>query len=139
MEYAIIESGGKQYKAVPGGTIEVDRLANEVGDEVVLEKVLLHNTGKKVSVGTPTVTGAKVKTTVVAQIKAPKVIVFKYKPRNRYRVKSGHRQRYTRLQVESIDVAKKKKKSTKAKKADEKVTEEKVAEEKVTEENENGA
>ena len=135
MEYAIIESGGKQYKTVPGGTIEVDRLVNEVGDEVVLEKVLLHNDGKKVSVGTPTVAGAKVKTTVVAQVKAPKVIVFKYKPRNRYRVKTGHRQRYTRLQIESIDVAKKKKKaSTKAKKK-----EEKAIEEKVTEEKDNGA
>ncbi|MDX1435839.1 MAG: 50S ribosomal protein L21 [Anaerolineales bacterium] len=109
MEYAIVESGGKQYKAVPGGTIEVDRLHTEVGDEVVLEKVLLHNDGKKVNVGQPIVAGASVKTTVVAQIKAPKVIVFKYRPRNRYRVKTGHRQKYTRLQIDSIDVAKKKK------------------------------
>jgi large subunit ribosomal protein L21 len=119
MEYAIVESGGKQYKAVPGGTIEIDRLASEIGDEVILENVLLHNDGKQVNVGKPTIAGAKIKTTVVAQIKAPKIIVFKYRPRNRYRVKTGHRQKYTRLQIDSIEVAKKKKpRKAKVKKED---------------------
>ena len=102
MEYAIVEKGGKQYKAIPGNTIEVDRMDVEVGDQVEFESVLLVSDGKKVKVGKPTIKGARVQTTVVAQVKAPKIIVFKYKPKNRYRVKSGHRQRYTKLQVDSI-------------------------------------
>jgi large subunit ribosomal protein L21 len=104
MEYAIVEKGGKQYKAVPGNTIEVDRMNVEIGDQIDLESVLLVSDGKSVTVGKPTVPGARVQTTVVAQLKAPKVIVFKYKPRNRYRVKSGHRQRYTKLQIDSIQM-----------------------------------
>ena len=102
MKYAIVVSGGKQYKAVPGATIEVDRLPLEVGAEVELDNVLLVSDGKKVKVGKPSVKGAKVKTTVVSQFKAPKIVVFKYKAKNRYRVKSGHRQQYTRLQVDEI-------------------------------------
>jgi large subunit ribosomal protein L21 len=102
MEYAIVESGGKQYKAVPGETIEVDRLVGSVGEKVVLDHVLLISDGKETKVGQPTLKGAKVETTLVAQFKAPKIIVFKYKPRNRYRVKSGHRQQYTRLKIEGI-------------------------------------
>ena len=102
MEYAIVEKGGKQYKAVPGNTIEVDRMDVEIGDQIKLEAVLLVSDGESVTVGKPTIPGALVQTTVVAQVKAPKVIVFKYKPKNRYRVKSGHRQRYTKLQVDSI-------------------------------------
>ncbi|HJS28255.1 MAG TPA: 50S ribosomal protein L21 [Anaerolineales bacterium] len=106
MEYAIVESGGKQYKAVTGGTIEVDRLPQEAGDQVVLERVLLYSDGSTVNVGTPTLEGAQVKATVVAQVKAPKVLVFKYRPKLRYRVKRGHRQHYTRLKVDSIELAK---------------------------------
>jgi large subunit ribosomal protein L21 len=102
MEYAIVESGGKQYKAVPGGTIEVDRLPVEVGDSVEIEHVLMIRDDKKVMVGNPLVKGARVQTTVVDQVKGPKIVVFKYKPKNRYRVKSGHRQQYTRLKVEAI-------------------------------------
>ncbi len=113
MEYAIVESGGKQFKAVPGSTIEVDKLPAEVGAKIVLDQVLLLSDGKKVTIGKPTVEGARVETTVVAQVKAPKIIVFKYKPKNRYRVKSGHRQRYTRLMVKSIKQAAKKKKAAK--------------------------
>ncbi len=102
MEYAIVESGGKQYKVIPGKTIEVDRLAGEVGDKIVLDNVLLVSDGKETKVGQPTLKGAKVETTVVAHLKGPKIVVFKYKPKNRYRVKSGHRQQYTRLKVEGI-------------------------------------
>ena len=108
MKYAIIESGGKQYKAVEGGTIEVDRLAIELGKKVDLKDVLLVVDGKEISVGMPKVSGAKVTTRVVEQFKAPKIIVFKYKSRQRYRVKQGHRQRYTRLLVENIQTAAKK-------------------------------
>ncbi len=102
MEYAIVESGGKQYKAIPGGTIDVDRLPLEVGERVELDHVLLLAEDQNVSVGKPLIAGAKVQATVLAQVKAPKIVVFKYKPKNRYRVKSGHRQRYTRLKIEAI-------------------------------------
>lgn len=102
MRYAIIESGGKQYKAVEGQTIEVDRLDLEPGKKVELEDVLLVSNGEKSVVGAPNISGAKVTATVVEEFKAPKIIVFKYKARKRYRVKSGHRQLYTRLMIDSI-------------------------------------
>jgi large subunit ribosomal protein L21 len=104
MKYAIVEDGGKQYRAVEGGTIEVDRFDAEVGDQLDLERVLLIADGETVTVGGPLVAGAKVAATVVAQVAGPKVIVFKYKPKKRYRVKTGHRQKYTRLQIDSINV-----------------------------------
>jgi large subunit ribosomal protein L21 len=102
MKYAIVEDGGKQYKAIEGSTIEVDRFAAEVGEQVDLENVLMVVDGDQIEIGTPTLDNYKVQATVVAQIKGPKIIVFKYKPRNRYRVKSGHRQKYTRLQIDTI-------------------------------------
>ncbi len=104
MKYAIVEDGGKQYKAVEGGTIEVDRFSAEVGEQVDLERVLLFVDGEQVSVGTPVVEGVKIQATVVAQIKGPKLIVFRYKPKKRIRVKTGHRQKYTRLQIDTIAV-----------------------------------
>ncbi len=102
MKYAIVESGGKQYKAVEGSTIEVDRLALEVGSKVDLNEVLLISDDENITVGTPLVDGAKVTATVVSEVKGPKVIVFKYKSRQRYRVKTGHRQKYTRLMIDEI-------------------------------------
>lgn len=102
MKYAIVECGGKQYKAAEGGTIEVDRLQLEVGQPFELNQVLLVVDGEKVDVGTPTVTGARVSAKVVDHTKGPKVVVFRYRPKKRYRVKTGHRQQYTRLAVESI-------------------------------------
>lgn len=102
--YAIVESGGKQYKAVPGTTIEVDRLQVEEGAQLELDQVLLVSDGENVNVGTPTVGGAAVKTTVVEHFKGRKIIVFKYKSRERYRRKQGHRQQYTRLQIDEISV-----------------------------------
>jgi len=104
MKYAIVEDGGKQYKAVEGGTIEVDHFSSELDEQVDLERVLMLVDGENVDVGTPLVTGVKVKATVVSQVKGPKIIVFKYKPKKRYRVKTGHRQKYTRLQIDSISV-----------------------------------
>ena len=104
MKYAIVESGGKQYKAVPGRTIEVDRLGGQVGDTVELEAVLVSEDGE-VKVGTPYVDGIKVKASVVGEVKGPKIIVFKYKPKIRYRRKQGHRQRYTQIKIESIEEA----------------------------------
>ncbi len=103
MKYAIVESGGKQYRAVEGGTIEVDRLQVEAGDQVPLEAVLLLVDDSQVSVGTPLVAGVRVSTTVVDHVKGPKLIVFKYRPKKHYRVKTGHRQQYTRLRVDKIE------------------------------------
>ena len=102
MKYAIVEDGGKQYKAVIGSTIEVDRFPSEVGDVIDLERVLLVSDDDQVVVGTPLVEGAKVQATVVDQFRAAKVVVFKYAPKKRTRVKRGHRQYYTRLRIESI-------------------------------------
>ena len=102
MKYAIVESGGKQYKAVEGASIDVDRLAFEVGSEIELDQVLLVTDGTDIKVGTPTVNGATVKATVTAEVKGPKILVFKYREGNRYRRRQGHRQKYTRLQIREI-------------------------------------
>lgn len=104
MKYAIFDNGGKQYKAVEGNTVQVDRLSAEVGETLNLDKVLLYVEDDNVSVGTPVVESAKVSATVVKHEKGPKIIVFKYRPRNRYRVKTGHRQQYTRLMIDSIEM-----------------------------------
>ncbi len=104
MKYAIVECGGKQYKAVEGAPIEVDLLEVEPGQPYQLDSVLLLVDGDQVTVGTPRVSGAQVKTTVVSHIKGPKVTIFKYRPKKRIRVKTGHRQQYTRLLVNSIEV-----------------------------------
>jgi large subunit ribosomal protein L21 len=100
--YAIIENGGKQYKAVEGAYIEIDLLPEEVGKKKTFDKVLLLSTDDKVEVGTPYVKGVSVDTTIISHFKAPKVTVFKYRPKQRYRVKTGHRQRYSRVMVDSI-------------------------------------
>ena len=124
MKYAIVESGGKQYKAVEGETIEVDRLALEAGAKLDLERVLLVADGENFTVGTPEVAGVKVKATVVEHFKGPKIIVFKYHPKKRYRLKKGHRQQHTRLMIDEIGKAAVKK----AAKAAEAPAEEKKAE-----------
>lgn len=102
MKYAIVESGGKQYKAVEGETIEVDRLPVNAGDKVGLERVLMLVDGEEITVGTPTVGGIQVSTTVTDHFKGPKLTIFKYSPKKRIRVKGGHRQQYTRLMVDVI-------------------------------------
>ncbi len=101
MRYAIVESGGKQYKAVEGQTIEVDRLSNEEGAKVDL-KALLMADGDEFMVGTPTVGGIEVKATVVDHFRGDKLFRFKYSPKKRIRVRGGHRQQYTRLMVDFI-------------------------------------
>ncbi|MHC1784294.1 MAG: 50S ribosomal protein L21 [Anaerolineaceae bacterium] len=103
MKYAIIESGGKQYRAVEGTAIDVDLLHLEAGDAVTLEDVLLVVDGETVKIGAPSVKGAVVKATVEDNVKGPKVVVFKYRPKKHYRVKTGHRQQYTRLMINSIE------------------------------------
>jgi len=100
--YAIVQNGGKQYKVSVGQTIEVERLSQEAGGKVELERVLMVSDGKKTTVGTPVVEGARVMAEVVANGKGEKVIVFKYKNKVRYRRKIGHRQPYTRLAIKEI-------------------------------------
>ena len=103
MKFVIVEQGGKQYRAAEGETIDVDRLPNEEGDALTLEDVLLSVDGDKVTIGTPTIKGAKVQAKVLNHFKGRKILVFKYRPKQRYRVKTGHRQQYTRLLIESIE------------------------------------
>jgi large subunit ribosomal protein L21 len=105
MRYAIVESGGKQYKAVEGETIEVDRLPVNAGDKVGLERVLMLVDGEEITVGTPTVGSIQVSATVTEHFKGPKLTIFKYSPKKRIRVKGGHRQQYTRLMVDVIGKA----------------------------------
>jgi large subunit ribosomal protein L21 len=105
MKYAIVQDGGKQYRAVEGGTIEVDYLGDAaIGDEMDLPNVLLVVADDDVMVGSPIVKGAVVQTHVAAQVKGPKIDVFRYKPKKRVRVKTGHRQKYTRLMIDSINL-----------------------------------
>ena len=100
--YAIIETGGKQYRVSPGQTVDVELLDVPEGNTVELDKVLLLNDDKKVIVGTPTVSGAKVVATYKGDGRGKKIIVFKYKPKTRYSIKTGHRQNYTRLTIDKI-------------------------------------
>jgi large subunit ribosomal protein L21 len=102
MRFAIFESGGKQYRAIEGRTIEVDRLPVEAGNKFDVERVLLMADGDDVLVGTPLVSDILVKVTVVDHIKGPKIDRFKYRPKKRIRVRGGHRQQYTRLLVDFI-------------------------------------
>ena len=100
--YAVIETGGKQYRVSPGQTVEVELLPAEPGSEVALERVLLVSTDDKTLVGSPTVAGARVMTTVVREGRGDKIIVFKYKSKKRYRRTQGHRQDYIYLLVTDI-------------------------------------
>lgn len=100
--YAIVEIGSKQYKVTPGQVIDVERLDVTEGDTVGLDRVLLIAEGDKVTIGRPTIEGAKVIATAQGEGKGKKIIVFKYKPKVRYRKKTGHRQLYTRLVIDQI-------------------------------------
>ncbi len=99
--YAVMKSGARQYRAAEGDTILVEKLPVEVGQEIEME-VLLIADGDDVRIGQPYVEGAKALAKVVAQEKGPKIHIFKYHPRKRYRKRAGHRQQYTRLRVEQI-------------------------------------
>ena len=102
MVYAIVENGGKQYKAVEGGILEVDFQPVEVGKKIILDKVLLLVDEDGAQVGTPLLKNMQVETTVVEHFKGPKIVIFYYRPKQRYRVKTGHRQQYMRLVVDAI-------------------------------------
>ena len=102
--YAIVRSGGKQYRVQAGDTIRVESLPGDDGDPIELDDVLMVSNEGEVTIGTPTVAGAKVSAQVTAQGKAKKVVVFKYKAKTRYRRKNGHRQHYTDLRVTGISL-----------------------------------
>lgn len=100
--YAIVKSGGKQYKVREGDVLQVEKLAGEVGSDISFADVLMYSDGETVTVGQPKVETATVNGQIVAQGKSKKIIVFKYKRRKRYRRKQGHRQHYTAVRIDSI-------------------------------------
>ncbi|MBN1488169.1 MAG: 50S ribosomal protein L21 [Anaerolineae bacterium] len=100
--YAIVKSGAHQYKATVGGDLIVERLPYPVGTKITLEDVYLVSDNDDVVVGHPTIPEAKVVATVVEEFRGPKIRIFKYKPKERYRRRMGHRQTYMRLRVDEI-------------------------------------
>ncbi|MBP7999607.1 MAG: 50S ribosomal protein L21 [Chloroflexi bacterium] len=100
--YAIVESGGRQYRAEAGHSFSVEKLTQVVGTQIELSNVLLIANDDAIVVGQPHVSGAIVKATVVEQYRGKKILVWKYKPKNRYRHRQGHRQHYTRLRVDEV-------------------------------------
>ncbi|RLC73295.1 MAG: 50S ribosomal protein L21 [Chloroflexi bacterium] len=100
--YAIIESGGKQYRVSPGQKLELDLLPGKEGEEIELDRVLFIGNEDKVLVGQPFIEGAKVRATILEHGRGEKIIVFKYKPKVRYRRKKGYRLSYTRVLIEEI-------------------------------------
>ena len=100
--YAVVKTGGKQYRVSPGDSIDVEKLPYEVGHQIELDQVLLVANGSGAKIGQPLVEGAKVKATVTRQAKGRKVIIYKYRPSKRYRRRKGHRQHFTRLRIDEI-------------------------------------
>lgn len=103
--YAVIESGGKQYKVAPGEVVRVEKLSQESGATVEFNRVLAVHDDQQIIVGTPWIQNAKVVGTVVAGGKAKKVIIFKYKRKKQYRVTRGHRQLYTSVKIDEISAS----------------------------------
>ena len=102
--YAIIQTGGKQYRVAVGDVLRVEHLPGERGDEVMLDQVLMVTDGEDLKIGQPLVDNAKVKTQILRQGKGKKIVVFKKKRRKNYRRKQGHRQLFTALQIQEIIV-----------------------------------
>jgi len=103
---AVIKTGGKQYLVSPGQKIKIEKLDAKEGKEITFSEVLLLEKGKKVEIGTPFVKGVKVTGKVLSQGKGKKVIVFKYKAKTRYKVKKGHRQPFTEVEIIKIETEK---------------------------------
>lgn len=101
--FAVIQTGGKQYRVAEGDRLRVEKLAGDVGSKITFDKVLLVG-GESTKVGTPLVSGAKVSAEIVAQDRDKKVIVFKFRRRKNYRRKQGHRQPYTELKITGVSV-----------------------------------
>jgi len=102
--YAVIKTGGKQYRVSSGDKLKVEKLAGDVGVEIVLEEVLAVGEGESVSLGSPFVAGASVKATVLAQGRGDKVSIFKMRRRKHYKKSQGHRQSYTEIRIDGITV-----------------------------------
>ena len=102
--YAIIRTGGKQYQVAPGERLRVEKLEGSIGDSIEIDDVLMVVDGEDIKVGQPVVEGAKVSAKIVEQDKAKKVIVFHKKRRGGHRVKNGHRQPFTSLEIQGITV-----------------------------------
>jgi len=100
--YAVIKTGGKQYRVSEGDTLQVEKLVGKPGDKITFDNVLLVGGGDSTKVGAPTVSGAKVDAEIVAQNRAKKVVVFKMRRRKNYRRKQGHRQPYTQIKITSV-------------------------------------
>ena len=101
--YAIVKSGGKQYKVCQGEVLRVEKIPGDVGSSVSFDKVLMFSDGENVNIGQPMLDNVTVNGHIVEQGKAKKIIVFKYKKRKRYRKKQGHRQQYTAVRIDSIE------------------------------------
>jgi large subunit ribosomal protein L21 len=101
--YAVIKTGGKQYRVAPGENIKIESLEADVGATIVLDQVLMVADGEAVQVGTPTLAGAKVSATVVSHGRGPKVRIFKMRRRKHYQKTQGHRQNYTEIRVDAIN------------------------------------
>ena len=99
---AVIKTGGKQYLVSPGDKIKIEKLNKKEGAEIAFNEVLLLEKGKQIQIGTPLIKGVKVVGKVLKQGKAKKVIIFKYKAKKRYKVKKGHRQSYTEVEIVAI-------------------------------------
>ena len=104
--YAVIQSGGKQYRVSPGQTVRVEKLQGDVGAEVLLDSVLLYANNDEIKIGQPNLSDVTVRGHIVEQGKAKKIIVFKMKRRKRYRRKQGHRQLYTAIKIDDIETSK---------------------------------
>ena len=102
--YAIIKTGGKQYVAEPGADLKIEKVSGKVGDPITFEKILMTSDSEHTSVGTPYLENVQVLGRITRQDKERKVIVFKYKRRKDYRKKTGHRQEYTQVSIEGINV-----------------------------------
>ncbi len=102
--YAVIETGGKQYRVQEGDTLFIEKLSADEGEQVVFDKVIAVSKDDSLNVGNPTVSGATVTAKILGHGKSKKIIVFKYKSKKHYRRKQGHRQPYTKVQIEKINV-----------------------------------
>ena len=100
--YAVIKTGGKQYRVVAGEKIKVEQIPAEVGTEITLDQILMVGEGESVKIGTPVIAGAVVKATVLAQGRHDKVTIFKMRRRKHYQKHQGHRQNYTEIRIEAI-------------------------------------
>ena len=103
--YAIMNTGGKQYKIQEGQILRIEKIDGDVGAEVAFENVLMFSDGENVTIGQPTLENVLVKAKIVEQDKSKKILVFKYKKRKRYRRKQGHRQPYTAVQIGKIEMS----------------------------------